>query len=131
MKIVISSSASQQDHIAKQKALFEAKGYEVLNYPKGITVSLLEEYPQLHTHFYESITETEVLFVLNAEKHGIPGYIGPAVFAEIAFAIGLNLVYEKKIQIHLLNAFPESSPFRDELMLWEQLGWIVVGSDFS
>ena len=62
--------------------------------------------------------------MLNLEKKGIPGYIGSSVFAEIAFAIGLNLVFGKNIQVFYLNPYPKDLPYSDELTKWESLGWI-------
>ena len=68
-----------------------------------------------------------MLLVLNLEKRGIPGYIGPGVFAEMAFAIGLNKVLDKKIEVCYLNPIPvENLSYSDELKLWQELGWIKL-----
>lgn len=53
-----------------------------------------------------------------------PGYIGPGVFAEISFRIGLNLTLAQDVPIILLNIPSADSPFHDDIMLWNSLGWV-------
>ena len=49
------------------------------------------------------------------------------MFAEMAFAIGLNRVLNKNIEVCFLNAIPEGVlPYSDELKLWQDLGWIKI-----
>lgn len=73
---------------------------------------------------YKKIIETDILFILNISKKGIEGYIGPSVFAEIAFAIGLNCSLGKKIKVYCLNKISNKLPYYEELRYWEQLGWL-------
>ncbi len=124
-KVVICSSISFWDEIKLWKTKLEKEGYEVIKYPEKISGNFLPNYKSEFTDHYKKITETDILFVLNIEKNNIQGYIGPAVFAEIAFAIGLNVSLKKKIKIFCLNQIPNSLPHSGELKLWEELNWIV------
>jgi len=51
------------------------------------------------------------ILVMNIDKHGIPNYIGPNTFAEIAVAI----THYKKV--YLFQGIPAF--YRDELIAWE------------
>ena len=84
----------------------------------------LKNYAKGHKRHYQKITESDIVFVLNLEKRGIKNYIGPSVFAEIAFAIGLNLALRKNIKIYCLNQLPKNLPYSPELELWKNAGWI-------
>ena len=77
----------------------------------------------------EKIAETDIILALNIDKNNIPNYIGPSVFAEIAYAIGLNIALEKNIQIYLINDLPDKSPYLEELKLWKSLEWIKIWED--
>ncbi len=101
----------------------EKEGYEVVRSIE-IIKGTSEAYQATHTDHYKKITEADVLFVLNPEKDGVANYIGPSVFAEIAFAIGLNIALGKKVEIFCLNPLPKNLPYSDELEKWEMLGWI-------
>lgn len=62
----------------------------------------------MRSHFDE-ITAGDAILVVNDEKHGVPGYIGPNVLMEMSLAW-----YQQK-PIYLLNPFPEDSPFEEEI----------------
>lgn len=125
-KIVISASASFQDEILIWKSKLEQLGYKIIDWPMPIKndKKFLRTYQTVHTNFYKNITKTDILLVLNLDKKGIKNYIGASVFAEIAFAIGLNISSAKKIKIYRLNHIPQNLPHSDELNLWKKLGWI-------
>jgi len=81
-------------------------------------------WPDVHKYFYRTISKTDILFIANADKNNIPGYIGVGVFAEISFAAGLNFIRKKKIQI-LLSKMPSSkSVFHEDVKRWLGLGWL-------
>ncbi len=123
-KVVISTSLSFVKEAIKWKRKLEMKGYKVIKIPeKG------KKYFQAHASFYKAISLCDMLLVLNLDKNGIKNYIGPSVFAEIAFAIGLNLVFRKKIEIMLLNPIPENLPYTEELKKWLKEGWIKVNKN--
>ena len=62
----------------------------------------------MRAHFDE-ITDGDGILVVNDEKHGVPGYIGPNVLMEMSLAW-----YQKK-PIYILNDLPKDSPFEEEL----------------
>ena len=123
-KIVICSSISFWNEIKLWKLKLEKKGYRVIKYPEKISGDFLSSYKNEFTEHYKKIIEADILFVLNIEKNNTEGYIGPAVFAEIAFTIGLNVSLKKKVQIFCLNQIPASLAHSTELKLWEELKWI-------
>lgn len=126
-KLVICASKALLGEAGEWKRKLESAGYEVIRCPGPADSP--EAYKKAHTEHYGKISEADILFVLNQKARGIENYIGPSVFAEIAFAIGLNLVQGKKIKIYALNPLPENLPHSEELKLWEKLGWIKIWAD--
>lgn len=127
-KVVICASVSFGEDILEWKNKLELSGFEVIKYPIKITSeNFLTRYKNEFTEHYEAITKADAIFVLNPEKNGIAGYIGAGVFAEISFAIGLNIALDKKIEIWYLNHIQDDSlPYSGELKLWEELGWVKL-----
>jgi len=124
-KIVICASASFEDQIIEWKNKLEEKGFEVLKYPTKIKEDLLTGYNKEFSEHYDAINKADMVLALNLDKKGIQGYIGSGVFAEMAFALGLNKALNKKIEVCYLNSIAkESLPYSDELELWQNLGWI-------
>lgn len=123
-KVVICASAMFYKEAQEWKVKLEDMGYEVIRTIQSINENDINQYQKTHQEHYAKMAECDVLFVLNLEKKDIPGYIGASVFAEIAFAIGLNLVLNKNIQIFYLNPIPTNLPYTDELTKWQKLGWI-------
>lgn len=126
-KVVISGSAKLQDNINYWIKYFEKKGYNILDYPRPIEKEkFMELYPKIHKCFFENITETDILFVMNETKEGIDGYIGAETFAELTFALMQNLVYNKNIQIIILRMPSTNVQSYEEINLWLKLGWIKL-----
>lgn len=124
-KIVICASISFEDEIVQWKNKLEGNGFEVIKYPTKIKGDLLSGYNKEFSEHYEAITKSNILLALNFDKKGITGYIGAGVFAEMAFALGLNKTFDKQIKIYYLNSLPKDGlPYSDELNLWQELGWI-------
>ncbi len=124
-KVVICNSAIFHKESKEWKRKLEEEGYEVIKIPEH-NINSLNDYRIGHTKHYKKIMEADVLFVLNLEKNGIQNYIGPSVFAEIAFAIGLNISLGKKIEIFCINHLPQNLPYSDEMDKWKELGWIRI-----
>ena len=124
-KIVICASEAFYKEAEDWKRKLKNGGYDVIRSIEVIEKTV-QEYQATHTEHYRKIAEADVLFVLNLEKNGVQNYIGPSVFAEIAFAIGLNIALGKKIEIFCLNPLPENIPYSDELNKWKELGWIKI-----
>jgi hypothetical protein len=123
-KIIICSSISFWEEINQWREKLEKENYSVIKYPEKLSGEFLPNYKKEFSEHYQMIAESDILFILNLRKNGIDGYIGAGVFAEIAFAIGLNRTYNKKIKVFCLNRIPGSLPYSEELKYWEELGWI-------
>lgn len=123
-KVVICGSGSLHREAEKRKNELEDEGYDVIKYPNVVNIDSIKDYEKAHIKHYEKINKCDILFVMNLDKNGIKNYIGPSVFAEIAYAIGLNVTKNCDIDIFLLNSIPEEVPYREELKLWKELGWI-------
>lgn len=124
-KIVIVGSAKLQDKINSWRILFTNKKYEILDYPKPIdNERFLELYPNIHRKFFENITRADILFIMNEDKNGIEGYIGAESYAELAFGLAQNLIYNKKIDLVILKMPSHEVQCYDEIKLWIELGWI-------
>jgi len=126
-KVTICASTALSNEIATWRMKLENLGYEVIKFPTTDSRS----YAKIHGDHYKKISESDIVFVLNVEKDGVENYIGPSTFAEIAFAIGLNLALDKKIEIYSLNPLPRNLPYSKELNLWKGLGWIQDWSKSS
>lgn len=124
-KIVICASEAFYKEAEDWKRKLENEGYDVIRSIEVIGKTV-QAYQTTHTEHYRKIAEADILFVLNLEKNGISNYIGPSVFAEISFAIGLNIAFGKKIEIFCLNQLPKKLPYSDELNKWKELDWIKV-----
>lgn len=124
-KVVICASASFENEIVDWKNKLENAGFEVIKYPTKIKGDLLVGYTVEFKEHYEALTQADIVLALNLDKKGIPGYVGAGVFAEMAFAIGLNKTLNKSIEICFLNPIPDDIlPYSDELKLWQDLGWV-------
>lgn len=128
-KVVICSSRIFQQKSQNWKKKLENLGYDVIKVPLLANQNSLEDYKNVHTLHYKKIAETDILLILNFEKNGIKNYIGASVFAEIAYAIGLNISLGKNIEIYCINNLPKSSPYTEELKLWKKLNWIKIWKD--
>ena len=125
-KVTICASMSFWEDINLWKQNLEKDTYTVIQYPKQFTGEFLPNYKREFTEHYQKIAESDIVLVLNMQKKGIDGYIGAAVFAEIAFAVGLNRTShsDKEIVVYCLNPFPDSLPYSEELQHWVDLGWL-------
>lgn len=117
---------SFRDDINIWKDKLEKDGYDVIQYPKQFTGEFLPNYKIEFTQHYQKMAGSDAILILNMKKNGVDGYIGAAVFAEIAFAIGLNRTShsDKKMEVYCLNKFPDSLPYAEELQHWVDLGWL-------
>lgn len=125
-KIVISGSAKLQENINYWVNYFSNKGYEVLDYPKDINKDeFLDLYPKIHKDFYQNIKKADILFIMNEDKNGIEGYIGPAVFAELSYGI-IEYLNNRDILLMLLKMPSKEVNCYEEINLWLKLGWIKI-----
>lgn len=126
-KIVISGSAKLKQEINKWINFFESKGYKVLDYPKKIDkTKFMEIYPNVHKEFFENIIKTDILFLMNENRDGKIGYIGAEAFAELTFGLAQKLIYNKDIELLLLQMPSKDVQCYEEIKLWLSLGWIKL-----
>lgn len=125
-KVVICASATFETEIVNWKNKLLEMGYEVIKYPVKIgNDNFLDDYELEFSDHYKCIADSDMILALNLEKKGISGYIGAGVFAEMAFAIGLNRSMNKNIEVKYLNPITRGTlPYSDELELWQKLEWI-------
>ena len=129
-KVVIAGSAKLQKEINKWLKIFESKNYEILDYPREIEQErFIELYPSIHKTFFECITKTDMLFIMNEDKNGKYGYIGAEAFAELTFGLAQKLVYNKEIELVILKMPSQDVQCYEEIDLWLQLGWIKLFKD--
>lgn len=121
------------DDIIAWKKKLEKNNYNVIQYPKRFTGEFLVNYKKEFTEHYQKMAQSEIVFILNMQKNEVDGYIGAAVFAEIAFTIGLNRTSNKNklIDVYCLNRFPDSLPYSEELLHWVDLGWLKFWTESS
>lgn len=126
-KIVISGSSKLPDKVNYWLEYFKNKSYEILDYPKLIQP---ENYSKqlLHTYinFYTAIENTDIFFLMNEEKNGIKGYIGAGAFTELTYAVILNLIHNKNIEIYILNIPSKQVSSYNEVKLWLEMNWIKL-----
>ena len=122
-KVVISGSSKLQEKLITWKEYFEQKEYEVIDYPKQVSKENLKD---IYKSFYESLEKTDVLFLMNEERKGIKGYIGPSSMAEVIYTIMLNQIHNKKIEIYILNMPSREVSCYDEIKLFLENGWIKI-----
>lgn len=125
--IIIAGSAKLQKEVNKWLKFFESKNYEILDYPKEIEKSkFMELYPNVHTEFFENITKTDMLFIMNEDKNGKLGYIGYETYAELLFGLTQKLLYNKDIELVVLKMPSIDVGCYEEINLWLKLGWIKL-----
>lgn len=126
-KVVIAGSASLQEKSEFWKRYWEGMGCCVTDCPQPINKeNFLEEYPEVYKVFFKNITEADTLFIMNEDRKGIVGYLGAESFAEMCFGVAQNLVYNKKLEIILLQKPGERVQSHEEITLWLKLGWIKL-----
>lgn len=123
-KIVICASSKLKTEILSWQKRLIKLGFKVIQAPLSAGKLTTKKYATVHTRHYQKLSQADLVFVVNASTAKSKNYIGPSTFAEIAFAIGLNLTLKKRIKIHILNPIPRHLPYSKELSLWEKLGWI-------
>lgn len=125
-KVVISGSNAFHAEAQEWKKYWENRGNAVNKYPVLLSQLDADEYKVVLLEFMHALEQTDTLFVLNLDKNGIAGYIGPATFSEMMYAITLNQLHGKSIKIILLQMPSVNVASYSELKLWFELGWITI-----
>ena len=74
-------------------------------------------------YFLREIEDSDAILVVNLEKNGIKGYIGPNTFFEIMYA------WYKGKEIYFLNEIDENSVFKKEIEKY--IEYKVVGEELK
>lgn len=72
---------------------------------------------------FDKVAQAELLLILNYDKDGKKNYIGGNTFAEIAYAIALNLCHGSSKEIYTINPLPTYLPYYEELRAWGVKQW--------
>lgn len=122
-KVVISGSSKLLQELMTWKNHFEQEGYVVIDYPKQIKKENLKD---AYKNFYKSLEQTDILFLMNEERKNIKGYIGPSSMAELIYAVMLNQIHNRKIEIYILNMPSKELNGYEEIKLFLENGWIKM-----
>ncbi len=98
----------------------KAKNDFVVEHFKGATTSA-QKGLYIKENF-DNIASSDAILVINNEKNGIQGYVGPNVLMEI------GLAYHLGIKIFVWNQYPTDAPYKDELLA---LNVQVINQDLS
>lgn len=93
--------------IMKQKDSFDPKKFR-----KNITTKDKGNFIKLH---FRKELKSDAILIVNNTKNGIRGYIGGNALMEMGIA------FQAGIKIYLLNAYPKTGPFHDEVSAMEPI----------
>ena len=138
--VVLCASTMFYDHVAQLADELEANGFksvvpiDVENIRRGeqydaTTAKTWYENPEdfrlkgdyMRDHFNKIVTG-DILLVVNDEKHGVPGYIGPNVLMEMGLAFHLHK------PIYVLNAVSKDMPTYEEVF---GMGSVILEGDLT
>ncbi len=150
-KLVISGSAKLHERSLYWRGYFEGRGYEVIDWPCPISTEpdtlddaqtspglslgrwlspsdsdYGERLTKVYQRFYKNIDQCDTFFLMNEDKDGIEGYIGPSMIAEITYAIISNLNRGRKININILKLPAKDQNYYEEVKFWLDQGWISI-----
>ena len=125
-KIVIAGSALFYKEAQELKDELEKKKYIVLDYPKKIDVSNKYEYKKNYETFYNNLSKTYDILILNLDKNNIEGYIGYESFAELSYLIVKKLEDGLNHKIYIYKMPSEEVGCYDEIKQFLDLGYIEI-----
>lgn len=125
-KIVIAGSALFYKETQELKDELEKKKYIVLDYPKKIDVSNKYEYKKNYETFYNNLSKTDDIILLNLDKNNIEGYIGYESFAELSYLIVKKLEDGLNHKIYIYKMPSVEVGCYDEIKQFLDLGYIEI-----
>lgn len=125
-KIVISGSAKFYKEALELKEKLENLNYNVIDYPRSIDVTNEEEYKSVYERFYDSVSKTDDLILLNLDKNGIEGYIGYESFAELSNLVVKKIQEEDNHKIYIYKMPSKEVGCYDEINHFLKLGYIEL-----
>ena len=125
-KIIIAGSATFYKEALEIKKELESKNYNVIDYPKKINDGIELEYKEAYETFYENLSNTDDLLLLNLDKKGIEGYIGYESFAELSNLIVKKIQVNNDHKIYLYKMPSKEVGCYDEIKHFLELGYIEL-----
>ena len=125
-KIVIAGSANFYKEALALKKELEEKGYNVIDYPKNIKVNIETEYKNAYEKFYNNLSKTDDMLLLNLDKNGIEGYIGYESFAELSNVVVKKIQKNNNHKIYIYKMPSNKVGCYDEIMHFLKLGYIEL-----
>lgn len=125
-KIIIAGSATFYKEALKLKYELENKNYYVIDYPKKINDDIELEYKEAYETFYDNLSKTDDLLLLNLDKKGIEGYIGYESFAELSNLVVKKIQINNEHKIYIYKMPSKEVGCYDEIMHFIELGYIEL-----
>ena len=125
-KIIIAGSATFYKESLKLKQELENKNYYVIDYPKKINDDIELEYKEAYETFYDNLSKTDDLLLINLDKKGIEGYIGYESFAELSNLVVKKIQINNEHKIYIYKMPSKEVGCYDEIMHFIELGYIEL-----
>ena len=125
-KIIIAGSATFYKESLELKQELENKNYYVIDYPKKINDDIEFEYKEAYETFYDNLSKTDDLLLLNLDKKGIEGYIGYESFAELSNLVVKKIQINNDHKIYIYKMPSKEVGCYDEIKHFLELGYIEL-----
>ena len=125
-KIIIAGSATFYKEALELKQELENKNYYVIDYPKKINDDIELEYKEAYETFYDNLSKTDDLLLLNLDKKGIEGYIGYESFAELSNLVVKRIQINNDHKIYIYKMPSKEVGCYDEINHFIELGYIEL-----
>ena len=125
-KIIIAGSATFYKEALSLKEELETKNYIVIDYPKKINDDIELEYKEAYETFYNNLSKTDDLLLLNLDKKGIEGYIGYESFAELSNLVVKKIQSNNDHKIYIYKMPSKEVGCYDEINHFIELGYIKL-----
>lgn len=127
-KLIIAGSSKLQERAAYWRGYFEGRGYEVIDYPAVVSSEgdYAENLTDIYCSYYQNLDRADVFFLMNEDKDGFGGYIGPSAFSELSYVVVGNLNRGKKTEINLLQMPSSDQACYEEVKFWLDQEWIHI-----
>ena len=125
-KIIIAGSTTFYKEALELKQELENKNYYVIDYPKKINDDIELEYKEAYETFYDNLSKTDDLLLLNLDKKGIEGYIGYESFAELSNLVVKKIQINNDHKIYIYKMPSKEVGCYDEIKHFLELGYIEL-----
>ena len=125
-KIIIAGSATFYKEALSLKEELETKNYIVIDYPKKINNDIELEYKEAYETFYNNLSKTNDLLLLNLDKKNIEGYIGYESFAELSNLVVKKIQSNNDYNIYIYKMPSKEVGCYDEIKHFLELGYIEL-----